>query len=42
MLIYYKTNRSVRYTDTGQLVVPRVSSKQGEMAFSHYAVRCWN
>ena len=42
MLIYYKPNRSLRSTDTSQLVVPRVRSNQGEMAFSHYAVHCWN
>ena len=36
LLVYYKPNyRSLRSSDTGQLVVPRVRSRQGEMAFSH-------
>ena len=29
-------------SSSGQLVMPRVWSKQGGMAFSHYAVHCWN
>ena len=40
--VYYKPNRSLRSTDIGQLVVPRLRSKQSEIAFSHHAVHCWN
>ena len=28
--------------DLQQLVVARVETKQGEMAFSRYAAHCWN
>ena len=37
-----KPVRSLRSAGAGQLVVPRVETKQGEMAFSRYAAHCWN
>ena len=42
MLSLYTPGRELRSTGTGQLVVPRVKSKQGEMAFSFYAIHRWN
>ncbi|XP_073804016.1 uncharacterized protein isoform X1 [Danio rerio] len=42
MLTEYKPNRSLRSLGSYKLEVPRVQSKQGESAFSHYAPRCWN
>lgn len=37
-----KPSRPLRSAGAALLVVPRVKTKQGEMAFSHYAARCWN
>ncbi|XP_073804985.1 uncharacterized protein [Danio rerio] len=42
MLTEYKPNRSLRSLGSYKLEIPRVQSKQGESAFSHYAPRCWN
>ena len=42
MFAEYKPGRSLRSAGAGQLVVPRVETKQGEMAFSRYAAHCWN
>lgn len=42
MLEQYNPTRSLRSSDSGLLVVPRVKSRQGEMAFSYYAAKCWN
>ncbi|KAF7645377.1 hypothetical protein LDENG_00205820, partial [Lucifuga dentata] len=38
----YMRGRSHRSAGTGQLMVPRVRTKCGEMTFSHYAAHCWN
>ena len=40
MCVKYKPGRSLRAAGDGQLAVPRVEIKQGEMAFSRYAVHC--
>ncbi|KAF7641467.1 hypothetical protein LDENG_00280440, partial [Lucifuga dentata] len=42
MFVNYMPGRSLRSAETGQLVVPRVRTKCGEMAFSHYVAHCWN
>ena len=41
-LAEYKLVSFLRSAGAGQLVVPRVEAKQGEMAFSRYAAHCWN
>ena len=42
MLEQYHPNRCLRSSESPLLVVPRVKSRQGEMAFSHFAAKCWN
>ncbi|KAL0150468.1 hypothetical protein M9458_054285 [Cirrhinus mrigala] len=42
MLTEYKPNRPLRSLGSSQLEIPRVHTKQGESAFSHYAARSWN
>lgn len=42
MLYDYQPTRALRSVGAGQLVVPRVKTKQGEMAFSHYAAQKHN
>ncbi len=42
MLTEYKPNRPLRSLGSSQLEIPRVHTKQGESAFSYYAVRSWN
>lgn len=38
----YQPGGSFWLAGAGQLVVPRLESTQGEMAFGHYCVHCWN
>lgn len=38
----YKPGRSFSSAEAGQLVIPRLENKQGEMAFSHSFARCWH
>ena len=38
----FALNKCFRTATTGQLVEPRIQTKQGKMAFSHYAAHYWN
>ncbi len=42
MLTEYKPNRPLRSVGSSQLEIPRVHTKEGEMAFSYFAPRSWN
>ena len=42
ILVEYKPSRVLRSTDSGQIVEPRVQTKNGEAAFSCYAAQNWN
>lgn len=42
LLLPYKPPRTLRSSDAGLLTIPRVKTKSGEAAFSHYATHSWN
>lgn len=42
LLLSYNPPRTLRSSGTGQLIVPRIKTKQGGAAFSYYAPHCWN
>lgn len=42
MLVQYNPARPLGSLGRGLLIVPRAKTKQGEVAFSHYAAQRWN
>ena len=41
ILVEYKPSRALRFTDSDQIVEPRVQTKHGEATFSGYAAQNW-